>query len=106
MFSVIQKKTKTKFKCLSSCFKDKVHEETINLVALAYSSIFEDCLCTMLNQTPETLNDLCEAHGWEIQAGNYPRLVIPKKKIVAKVDSATAEDQLQKLTDFVSFLEN
>lgn len=88
------------------CFADKVHEETINLVALAYSSIFEDCLCTMLNQTPETLNDLCVALGWEIQNGSYPRLVIPKKKNVEKVDTATAEDQLQKLTDFVSFLEN
>lgn len=60
----------------------------------------------MLNQTPEALNDLCESLGWEIQNGSYPRLIIPKKKMVEKVDTATAEDQLQKLTDFVSFLEN
>lgn len=60
----------------------------------------------MLNQTPESLDELCKKLDWEIQSGAYPRLVIPKKKIVEKVDSATAEDQLQKLTDFVSFLEN
>lgn len=60
----------------------------------------------MLNQTPEALNDLCKGRGWEIQNGSYPRLVIPKKPIVQKIDTATAEDQLAKLTDFVSFLEN
>ncbi len=85
---------------------DKVQEETINLVALAYSSIFEDYLCTMLNQTPEALNEICGTLGWEIQSGPYPRLIIPKKQVIEKMDSATAEDQLQKLTDFVSFLEN
>lgn len=91
---------------VSHSYVDKVQEETISLVAIAYSSIFEDGLCTMLNQTPEALNDLCQSLGWEIQSGAYPRLIIPKKKTVEKVDSATAEDQLQKLTDFVSFLEN
>lgn len=60
----------------------------------------------MLNETPEALNELCSTLGWEIQNGSFPRLVIPKKKIVQKVDTATAEDQLQKLTEFVSFLEN
>lgn len=60
----------------------------------------------MLNQTPETVSDLCVSLGWEIQNGSYPRLIIPKKKDIEKVDTATAEDQLQKLTDFVSFLEN
>lgn len=87
-------------------FADKVHEEVINLVALAYSSIFEDSFCTMLNQTPEAVSDLCETLGWEIQNGSYPRLIVPKKKNLEMVDTATAEDQLQKLTDFVSFLEN
>lgn len=87
-------------------FADKIQEETIDLVAEAYTSIFEDCLCTMLNETPEVVSDLCQARGWEIQKGDHQRLVIPKRKIVEKVDAASAEDQLAKLTDFVSFLEN
>lgn len=95
-----------KCKCLSFLFADKIQEETIDLVAEAYTSIFEDCLCTMLNETPEVVSDLCQARGWEIQKGDHQRLVIPKRKIVEKVDAASAEDQLAKLTDFVSFLEN
>ncbi|KAG4068048.1 hypothetical protein HA402_011381 [Bradysia odoriphaga] len=91
---------------IMSQLKDKIQEETIDLVAVAYSSIFEDYLQNLLNQTPEALNDLCVSLGWDIQSGSYPRLIIPKKKASEKVDTATAEDQLQKLTDFVSFLEN
>ncbi|KAJ6646475.1 COP9 signalosome complex subunit 8 [Pseudolycoriella hygida] len=105
-FKTINFEWSTNVAKLMSQLKDKVHGETIELVALAYSSIFEDCLCTMLNETPESLKGLCETLGWEIQSGSFPRLIIPKRKIVEKVDTATAEDQLEKLTDFVSFLEN
>lgn len=79
---------------------------------MAYSSIFEDCLCNMINQTAETLTDVCTTLGWEIQDGPFPRLVvIPVKSKSAgtaniDIEYATSEHQLAKLTDFVSFLEN
>lgn len=87
---------------------EKIYQETLNLIATAYSSIFEDCLCNMLNQTPETLSELCTTLGWEIQDGTFPRLVIPVKATPAEIEIeyATSEHQLAKLTDFVSFLEN
>lgn len=76
------------------------------MIGLAYSSIFEDCLCKMLNQTPEAITDLCKTLDWEIQDGQFPRLIIPKKPVPNKAEIATAEHQLAKLTEFVSFLEN
>lgn len=85
---------------------EKVHQETVHLIGLAYSSIFEDCLCTMINQTPETIADTCTGLGWEIQDGPFPRLVIPKRPAPREIAGASSEDQLAKLTDFVSFLEN
>lgn len=81
-------------------------QETINLVGLAYSSIFEDCLCKMLNQTPDSITEMCKTLCWDIQDGPFPRLILPKKPMPNKAALASAEQQLAKLTEFVSFLEN
>lgn len=85
---------------------EKFYKETIDLIAKAYTSLFEDFLCNMLNQTPDVITELCNNLGWEIQEGNYPRLIKPHRPVEAKVNIDTAENLLGKLTDFVSFLEN
>lgn len=60
----------------------------------------------MLNCTSEQLTDLCNELNWEIQDGKYPRLIIPKQSEIARHTITNSEDQLAKLTDFVTFLEN
>lgn len=84
----------------------KIYQETIALIGLAYSSIFEDRLGDMIAQTPEAVGETCQALGWTIEDGPYPRLVIPKRAPDSEGETAGAEEQLAKLTDFVSFLEN
>ncbi|EAT40448.1 AAEL007821-PA [Aedes aegypti] len=86
--------------------KEKMQQETVNLIGRAYSSIFENVLAEMTNQTPDMIDELCKNLNWEIVEGPRPRLILPKHPPVDKPLVVTAEDQLQKLTDFVSFLEN
>lgn len=85
---------------------EKTYKETVELIGKAYTSLFEDNLCNMLNQTPEAVAELCTNLGWEIQEGTYPRLILPRRPPDVKVHTESAENLLGKLTDFVSFLEN
>lgn len=86
--------------------KEKVQADNIQLISYAYSSIHENVFAEMTNQTPDMIADTCKRMNWEIQEGPAPRLIIPKKPIVDKVSALNAEDQLHKLTSYVSFLEN
>lgn len=76
------------------------------MIGKAYTSLFEDFLCNMLNQTPDAVTKLCNDLGWEIQEGAHPRLILPRRPPEVKVNTESAENLLGKLTDFVSFLEN
>uniref|UniRef100_A0A1L8DW75 Putative signalosome subunit 2 csn8 n=2 Tax=Nyssomyia neivai TaxID=330878 RepID=A0A1L8DW75_9DIPT len=86
--------------------KEKVQAETINLIGRAYSSIFENVFAEMTNHSADSVTETCKSLNWEIIDGPFPRLIIPKKPPVEKIAFTSCEDQLQKLTDFVSFLEN
>ncbi|XP_055299582.1 COP9 signalosome complex subunit 8 [Sitodiplosis mosellana] len=86
--------------------REKTYKETVDLIAKAYTSLFEDFICNMLNQTPDVITELCKNLEWEIEDGNYPRLIKPRRPPDAKVNTESAENLLAKLTDFVSFLEN
>ena len=85
--------------------KEKVQMDNIQLIGYAYTSIHENVFAEMTNQTPELIVDTCKRMNWEIQPGN-PRLILPKKPVLEKLSSLDAEDQLHKLTSYVSFLEN
>lgn len=85
--------------------KEKIQMDNIQLIGYAYSSIHENVFAEMTNLTPEMINDTCKRMNWEIQEGS-PRLILPKKPVVEKVSALDAEDQLHKLTSYVSFLEN
>lgn len=88
--------------------KEKVQLDNLQLIGYAYTSILENVFAEMTNQTPDMVTETCERLNWEIQTGEvpFPRLILPKKPIVEKVAALDAEDQLHKLTSFVSFLEN
>lgn len=59
----------------------------------------------MVNQSAETMPQLCSSLGWDLIDGN-PRLIVPKKPVPDKVAQTACEDQMKKLTEFVSFLES
>jgi COP9 signalosome complex subunit 8 len=80
--------------------------ETVNLIGRAYSSIFENVFADMTNQTAEQIIETCKNLNWELVEGPAPKLIIPKKPVCDNILATTAEEQLYKLTDFVSFLEN
>lgn len=86
--------------------KEKIQMDNIQLIGYAYSSIHENVFAEMTNQTPEMIADTCKRMGWEIVDGPAPRLILPKKPAMEKVSALDAEDQLHKLTSYVSFLEN
>ncbi|KFB43040.1 AGAP008857-PA-like protein [Anopheles sinensis] len=86
--------------------KEKIQQETISLIGRAYSSIFENVFAEMTNQTTDMVEDTCKGLNWEIIDGAPPRLIIPKRTVEEKPIVVSSEDQLQRLTDFVSFLEN
>uniref|UniRef100_A0A1Q3F911 Putative cop9 signalosome complex subunit 8 n=1 Tax=Culex tarsalis TaxID=7177 RepID=A0A1Q3F911_CULTA len=86
--------------------KEKIQQETVNLIGRAYSSIFENVFAEMTNQTPDMIDEMCRTLNWEIVQGPQPRLIMPKHPAADKPVVVSSEDQLQKLTDFVSFLEN
>lgn len=86
--------------------KERIRMDAIDLIGQAYTSIFENVFAEMTNLTPEMIEDTCKRLNWEIQSGPSPRLILPKKPVIEKVSALNSEDQLQKLTSFVSFLEN
>lgn len=86
--------------------KEKIRMDNIQLIGYAYSSIHENVFAEMTNLTVPMINDTCNRMNWEIQEGPAPRLILPKKPVIEKVSALDAEDQLHKLTSYVSFLEN
>lgn len=88
-----------------SLHTDRYQQETNNLIGTAYTSIFETTFSEMLNQSPETVAQLCNSLGWQLIDGN-PRLIMPKKPVPDMLAQTACEDQMKKLTEFVSFLES
>jgi COP9 signalosome complex subunit 8 len=92
--------------------KEKIQLEAIELIGRAYTSIYEDKFAEMTNQlSPERVTETCKNLDWPIQddleAGK--RLIIPNKSTGGKANSLNSDEilqQLYRLTDFVSFLEN
>lgn len=90
------------------CFTERVQQETIKLVACAYSSIAEPVFAGMINQNEQSVTETCASLGWKLMDG-VPRQIIPNKPPIDTTSvppAATCEDQLKKLTEFVSFLES
>lgn len=86
--------------------QQRIRRETIELVALAYSSISEQRLQQLVHLETTALEDSCRSLGWTIEEGPAPRLVLPQRQRTGESAASDAEKQLAKLTDFVSFLEN
>lgn len=87
--------------------KSKIQLSNVHLIGKSYTSIFENVFADMTNyQTTEMIDEECRRLEWPIEDGTFPRLIIPKKQVEQEGAPLDAEDQLKKLTCFVSFLEN
>lgn len=77
-------------------------DELFNLTANAYVSIYEQNLLDMAQMTQDELRNVCP--DWTREQDGGKQILIPKIKETAP--RIASDDQLLKLTEFVSFLEN
>lgn len=83
---------------------EKVRSKAVDLISQAYSSISLDTLAQMTGLTPDVASAACLERGWLIEPDT--RMVHPVRPAPEETGHISSEDQLYKLTDFVSFLEN
>lgn len=85
-------------------FAGQVRSRALELVGSAYSSITIEDLARLLGETSaQALASAASQPGWQLVDGN---MVLPTKPAPLSGPALTSEDQLEKLTQFVSFLEN
>ncbi|XP_014249791.1 COP9 signalosome complex subunit 8 [Cimex lectularius] len=82
--------------------KDKVREKCIGLVCKAYSSLNLEMLSLLLGMTTQEAIELAKKNGWNIE----DNIIFPVQQTSIPVNITSTEQQLHKLTNFVSFLEN
>ncbi|KAH8240788.1 hypothetical protein KR026_005373 [Drosophila bipectinata] len=82
----------------------KQREELFNLMGSAYVSIYQQNLLELSQMSEEELKKTCTALNWGEELDGDR--VILKPKIREAPPSSSNEDQLLKLTEFVTFLEN
>lgn len=70
----------------------------------AYSSINLETVQAMTGLDAETCITACREKGWRVDTSS--KIVYPVRKAAEPLAQLSSEDQLFKLTDFVSFLEN
>lgn len=81
-----------------------MREKAAKRVSTAYSSISLEALAKETGLTVDEAAEQAEGAGWVVdRAANF---VEPCKPAPPPVQALSCEEQLRKLTDFVSFLEN
>ncbi|XP_065341576.1 COP9 signalosome complex subunit 8 [Cloeon dipterum] len=89
---------------IMDALKGQVRSRALELIGSAYSSITVESLARLLGETPaQALASAASQPGWQIVDSN---MILPKKPVPPPGPPLTSEDQLDKLTEFVSFLEN
>lgn len=84
---------------------ERFRQETEKLIGTAYSTIMASTCGEMLNSPEDKLTEVCERLGWVVEAG-VPSVIIPKKPPIDNAAQTSCEEQMKKLTEFVSFLES
>lgn len=85
-------------------FPEKTHQRAAHLVATAYSSLSVDALAAFTGLSVEQAIQQGLDAGWQID--RETNIVKPCRPVNNTVQVVNCEDQISKLTDFVSFLEN
>nr|CAG4652224.1 EOG090X0F3A [Triops cancriformis] len=82
-----------------------LREKTVDLIGRAYSSIKPEDMGNMVGMSgPQDAIVLAKELGWEHQLES--NMIIPKAKLQTAPLAVLAEEQLNRLTQYVSFLEN
>lgn len=90
---------------VSSLFiTDELRSRAIDLVANAYSSIILSDLAAMAGISDREAEKISNERGWIIDAET--EMVHPTRPPPSSQITTSSEGQLNKLTDYVSFLEN
>lgn len=76
----------------------------MKLISQAYSSLTLDNVCAMTGLSPDTCIPVCAEKGWRYEADT--KMCHPIQQTIEAIVRPSSEDQLYKLTNFVSFLEN
>ncbi|PSN31295.1 hypothetical protein C0J52_25545 [Blattella germanica] len=84
--------------------RKNVRKRAVFLVSHAYSSIGMDDLAAFVGMPCDQAVKAASDQGWVVDAPC--RMVRPCRPPVSQNQGASSEDQLYKLTEFVSFLEN
>ncbi|XP_015114576.1 COP9 signalosome complex subunit 8 [Diachasma alloeum] len=85
--------------------KESVRERAMSLVSEAYSSLSLSVLAGMTGQSPEEAKQSVLDRGWSLDDTTVKPCKIEKEQSTPSPATLT-DDQLSKLTQFVSFLEN
>ncbi|XP_018316441.1 COP9 signalosome complex subunit 8 [Mycetomoellerius zeteki] len=94
-------------KDVMTALKDNVRERVMRLISKAYSSLNLTTMATMSGMSLDEARQAATDRGWTVDG----TIVQPRKQIDEEQYSQSdkiclTEEQLQKLTQFVSFLEN
>lgn len=85
---------------------DNVRERAITLVSKAYSSLDVTVFASMTGFTLEEARRVAIERGWTVDGSMVQPCKIEKEENSLDNEVCLTEDQLHKLTQFVSFLEN
>jgi len=81
---------------------DSKRDQLLRLIGIAYTSVHHEDVATLLGMTNEEAEGAVIGQGW----GSVDGMLIPKEPQPVSVQPTSSEDQLGKLTDFVTVLEN
>lgn len=87
-------------------FAENVRERAITLISKAYSSLGLTVFASMTGLTLEEARRVAVERGWTVDGTMVQPCKIQKEESNLANDVCRTEDQLYKLTQFVSFLEN
>ncbi|XP_011495643.1 PREDICTED: COP9 signalosome complex subunit 8 [Ceratosolen solmsi marchali] len=90
---------------IMNALKERIRERAIILISEAYSSLDITTLAKMIGLSPEESRKIAIEKGWHVVGTIIKPHKIYKQQTSSTVEAIT-EEQLYKLTQFVSFLEN
>ncbi|KAF7395215.1 COP9 signalosome complex subunit 8-like isoform X2 [Vespula maculifrons] len=91
---------------IMTALKDSVREQAMTLISKAYSSLGLTVLASMTGLALEEAQQAAMERGWSIDGTMVQPVKIDKEQSTFTNEICLTEDQLKKLTQFVSFLEN
>ncbi|KAG7188851.1 hypothetical protein KM043_008457 [Ampulex compressa] len=91
---------------IMAALKDSVRERAMTLISKAYSSLALTVLAAMTGLTLDEARKAALERGWSIDGTMVQPRKVDKEQVTPDNEVCLTEDQLHKLTQFVSFLEN